>query len=182
MKISFLFQTGFTNIPHKQSVNKWKQQNKGVQKQVSLYEVVFFLPLDFWASPGDVWVAISTSLDLGSPRFPATGAFRGFGTALGLFFTPLTSAGDKRAELNSSKHLDTSDEVVLQFERLIKMSALGVYSRGEEAHLFSLELFFSWQDFHHHRGQIPPLLLLLSFSWPPSAKQSSKTSPVRKRD
>lgn len=50
------------------------------------------LPLDFWASPGDVWVPISTSLDLGS----LLGTFLDFRVFWGLFFglsAKLNSAG-----------------------------------------------------------------------------------------
>lgn len=50
------------------------------------------LPLDFWASPGDVWVPMSTNLDLGSTRFPVLGTFLGLVVFLGLFLTPFTSA------------------------------------------------------------------------------------------
>lgn len=86
--------------------------------------MVFFLPLDVLASSGDIWV------DLGSPRFLATGAFRGLGAALGLFLMPLTSAGDNPAALNSSEHFYTINDALLQFEKLNKSFALSIYSKA----------------------------------------------------
>lgn len=50
------------------------------------------LPLGFWAGTGDVWVPMSTNLDLGSPWFPVLAAFLGLEAFLGLFRTPFAAA------------------------------------------------------------------------------------------
>lgn len=75
-------------------------------------------------------MAVSTSLDFGSPRFLAAGAFLGLGAALGLFLTPLTSAGDNRTELISSEAFYTLNEALLQFERLNESFVSSVYGKG----------------------------------------------------
>lgn len=60
--------------------------------------------VDFWASPSDVWVPISTSLDLGS----LLGTFLDFGVFLGLFFGLFTSA-----KLNSAGCQSFNPNVVM---------------------------------------------------------------------